>query len=104
MQTTVELTAQTTVCKHLNSNITSITLKGSLSAIWTEIHCMTLLRWKFPKMIKDNPRKLSCHNIHDLKTIMAHVRIQMIPPKGYTFILDLIPATCMPYSPLETHV
>src|SRR6218665_3388006 len=45
MQTTIELTDQTTVCIHLNSNITSITLKGSLSAIWTEIHCMTLLRW-----------------------------------------------------------
>src|SRR6218665_2391035 len=40
MQTTVELTAQTTVCIHLNCNITSITLKGSLSAIWTEIHCI----------------------------------------------------------------
>jgi len=61
MQTTVELTAQTTICIPLNSNITSITWKGSLSAIWTEIPCMTLLRWKFTQMVKDNLRKLSCH-------------------------------------------
>src|SRR6218665_3015979 len=76
MQTTVELTAQTTICIPLNSNITSITWKGSLSAIWTEIPCMTLLRWS----------KITYENFpvsRNLKAIMAHARIQMIPLKGY---------------------
>src|SRR6218665_3725732 len=48
----MQLTAQTTVCIHLNSDITFIKLKGSLSAIWTEIHCMTLQRWS----------KITCEN------------------------------------------
>jgi len=42
---------------------------------------------------------LSCSR--NLETNMAHARIQMIPLKGYTFILPLIPTTCIP---LETQV